>query len=888
MADLAERVRTSLAGHYAIERELGRGGMATVYLAEDVKHHRKVAVKVLRPELAATLGEDRFFREIEVAAQLQHPHILPLLDSGQAEGFFYYVMPYVEGESLRERLAQHGELPVHDAVRILSEVVDALAHAHQHGVVHRDIKPDNILLSGRHALVMDFGVAKAVSEASGRQKLTTAGVALGTPAYMAPEQAAADPHLDHRVDIYAVGALGYELLTGRPPFTGLTAQEVLAAHVTQAPEPVDKRRAGLSPALTQVLMRCLAKRPADRWQTAEELLAQLEPLVTPSGGITPTGTQPVAAVRRGRRWLKVALGTAGVVVVAAATIVLARPKPGVLTLGTVTQISFEPGLEIEPAISPDGRFVAYAAGPLSTTRIYLRQSGARPVALTTDSGSPQRRPLWSPDGTRILFETNVDLFVVPTLGGTPRMLAHEACCAAWSPDGRQVAYVRSPRRFGAFERPDSIDVTPPDGGPSRFVGLVFDPHSLTWSPDGRWLALVSGNDQFAEGVAGFGNKGPSAVALVPAVGGALVPVTDNTALNVSPAWTPDSRHILFVSNREGARDVYAVRLGSSGVPTGKPSRLTTGLNAHSISLSADGTRLAYSVYSSRANVWTVPIPIDGPVSVDRATRVTAGNQTVEQMELSPDGRWLYFDSDRSGNSDLYRMQLGGGEPEQLTTDPADDFSPDVSPDGRWVAFQSLRFGTRDIFVMPTGGGEAERVTDDPGEERGAIWSPDGRSLSYFLSGTGAREGLYVISKDQTGRWGRSRQVWNHPTRGDWSPDGRTLVSGWTDGIWLLPAAGGVPRRAYLVPDTISGPEAVDAKWSRDGRTIYFKASDRAGRGSIWALPATGGRPRLLVRFDDPERPSYRSPGWATDGRRFYFTINDRQSDIYVAELHGPR
>src|SRR6266480_2911150 len=280
MADLLERVRASLAGRYTIERELGRGGMATVYLAEDLKHHRKVAVKVLKPELAATLGEERFFREIHVAAQLQHPHILPLLDSGEADGFFYYVMPYVEGESLRERLAQHGELPVHDAVRILSEVVDALAHAHQHGVVHRDIKPDNILLSGRHALVMDFGVAKAVSEATGREQLTTAGVALGTPAYMAPEQAAADPHLDHRVDIYAVGVLAYELLTGRPPFVGLTPQEVLAAHVTQAPEPVERHRPALAPALSQVVMRCIAKRAADRWQTAEELLTQLEPLTT--------------------------------------------------------------------------------------------------------------------------------------------------------------------------------------------------------------------------------------------------------------------------------------------------------------------------------------------------------------------------------------------------------------------------------------------------------------------------------------------------------------------------------------------------------------------------------------------------------------------------------
>ena len=222
MSELVERLRAALADRYDVERKLGAGGMATVYLAEDLKHHRKVAVKVLRPDLAAALGGERFTREIEVAAQLQHPHILPLLDSGEAQGFLYYVMPYVDGESLRERLTARGELPVHDAVRLLSEIVDALSHAHGRGVVHRDIKPDNVMLSGRHALVMDFGVAKAVSEATGRQQLTTAGVALGTPAYMAPEQATADPHLDHRVDIYAVGVLAYELLAGRPPFTATT------------------------------------------------------------------------------------------------------------------------------------------------------------------------------------------------------------------------------------------------------------------------------------------------------------------------------------------------------------------------------------------------------------------------------------------------------------------------------------------------------------------------------------------------------------------------------------------------------------------------------------------------------------------------------------------
>src|SRR5438094_8869176 len=366
-----DRVAAALADRYRLIRELGSGGMATVYLAEDMRHRRQVAVKVLRPELAATLGADRFTREIETVAQFQHPHILPLLDSGQADGFFYYVMPSVEGESLRDRLARHGELPIHDAVKILVEVVDALAYAHAHGVVHRDIKPDNVLLSGRHALVMDFGVAKAVSEAGtreaggGRHALTTAGVALGTPAYMAPEQATADPNIDHRVDIYAVGVMGYELLTGRTPFAGLTPQQMLAAHVTEQPAPMSRYRPSLSPTLSAVVMRCLAKHPADRWQTAQELLAQLEPLLTPSGGSTPAQTQPLAAARptaTTRLGSRVAIGLL-VLALAVTGLLLARRRPAELALGRRTQVTLDPGLELDPALSPDGKLVAYAAGP---------------------------------------------------------------------------------------------------------------------------------------------------------------------------------------------------------------------------------------------------------------------------------------------------------------------------------------------------------------------------------------------------------------------------------------------------------------------------------------------------------------------------------------------
>ena len=324
-----ERLTAALAGRYRLERELGQGGMATVYLAEDIRHRRQVAIKVLRPDLTAALGPDRFTQEIEIAARLQHPHILGVFDSGSADGFLYYVMPYVEGESLRERLSRQGELPAHEAVRLLSEIADALGYAHSRGVVHRDIKPENVMLSGRHALVMDFGVAKAVNEASGQNRLTTLGVALGTPAYMAPEQASADPHLDHRVDIYALGVMGYELLAGRPPFTGASPQQVLAAHVMQAPELLSSHRPSLSPALTGVIMKALEKRPADRWQSAEEMLAHLEPLATPSGGMTPTSTAPVPAIAPARpgapgrvpRW---ALAGLGVAVLAAGAFALSR------------------------------------------------------------------------------------------------------------------------------------------------------------------------------------------------------------------------------------------------------------------------------------------------------------------------------------------------------------------------------------------------------------------------------------------------------------------------------------------------------------------------------------------------------------------------------------
>jgi len=299
MADIPNRLAAALSGSYRIEREVGVGGMATVYLAQDLKHDRQVALKILRPELTAAMGTDRFPREIHIIAQMQHPHILPLYDSGASEGFLYYVMPFVDGESLRSKLARTGPLPVNEAVRLLKEIADALSYAHARGIVHRDIKPDNVMLSGRHAAVTDFGVAKAVSAAGG-DKLTTVGIAVGTPQYMAPEQAMAEVNIDHRVDLYALGVMGYEMLTGHPVFEATTAQAILSAHVLEQPKDIREWLPNVPAVLAEALLKCLAKNPADRWQSADELLAQLELVATtPSGGMTPTTTRPYQAVKGG-------------------------------------------------------------------------------------------------------------------------------------------------------------------------------------------------------------------------------------------------------------------------------------------------------------------------------------------------------------------------------------------------------------------------------------------------------------------------------------------------------------------------------------------------------------------------------------------------------------
>jgi Tol biopolymer transport system component len=516
-------------------------------------------------------------------------------------------------------------------------------------------------------------------------------------------------------------------------------------------------------------------------------------------------------------------------------------------------------------------------------RIFIRPvGGGRTIPLSDDSTAVETGPRWSPDGARLLFLTRGGVSVASALGGSsqpvvPPSVAAGVASAAWSPDGREIAFVRA----------DSLLVTLADGGRARLVAAAADlgPHSCAWSPEGKWIACVSLNAGTVRPGTGFGNLAPSAILLFPASGGASIRLVEPRAFNQSPVWSPDGGRLLFVSNRDGPRDMYAISLTSSGQPRGVPARLTTGLGAISISLSENGRRLAYAVYSARANIWSLPIPAGGPVTTDAATPVTSGNQVIEGTRTSRDGRWLLYDSDLRGNSDIYRMPVNGGQPQQLTSDPADEFVPDLSPDGRAVAYHSWRTGTRDIEIKPLDGGPVERVTATPAQESYPMWSPDGRSILF--TDLVEPNSAFVTHREGSGRWSSPVLVARPAYGCDWSPDGRWIAYVSVESIgdrgplMVVPAEGGSARRVF--DPTVTEPPAEFCRWSPDGRTLYYKDHDAQGRASFWAVSAAGGRPRLLVRFSDLNRQSSRWD-FATDGRRLYFAIEDRQSDVFVAEL----
>ncbi|MGB5526383.1 MAG: protein kinase, partial [Gemmatimonadota bacterium] len=414
MPDLLERLKSALADRYAIESEIGRGGMAVVYLAEDLRHGRRVAIKVLHPELTATLGHERFLQEIKTVASLQHPHILPLYDSGEADGLLYYVMPFAEGESLRQRLDREGQLSVDESLRIAIEVADGLDYAHRKGVVHRDIKPGNILLTEGHATIADFGLARAIAVAT-EDRMTSTGLGVGTPLYASPEQATAQETLDGRTDIYSLGCVVYEMLAGEPPLTGATPKMIHARRMSETPTPLHSVRDTVTPTTDHAVARALARVPADRYATAAEFRKALQGAllaVTPAGVGGTVATADLSTPKQGTsRWRRLGMPVvAGVVIVTAAALLWlwgARGGRGPMeiTVSSTADVTNAPGVEYLPAISPDGNEVAYVASLGGSPQVFVRsttESGGG-ILPAQEEGETQLSPSWTSDGSSIRF-----------------------------------------------------------------------------------------------------------------------------------------------------------------------------------------------------------------------------------------------------------------------------------------------------------------------------------------------------------------------------------------------------------------------------------------------------------------------------------------------------
>ncbi len=878
-----ERLTAALADRYRIERELGQGGMATVYLAHDVRHDRRVALKILRPELAAILGGERFLKEIKTTANLQHPHILPLFDSGEVDGVVFYVMPYVEGESLRDRLFREKQLPVDDAVRIGREVADALDYAHRHGVIHRDIKPENILLHDGRALVADFGIALAVSSAGGRTRMTETGMSLGTPHYMSPEQAMGEREVTAKSDVYALGCVIYEMLTGEPPFTGPTAQAIVARVVTEEPRPLTLQRKTIPPHVEAAVLTALNKLPADRFATA----AQFAEALKGSGATVPrTAAAPAVRTRApvASHWRTAALGVSVVALAATGLAIWAmvRPTPS----GDVSRFAVGIGAEAplrysgsfaEPsrlAISPDGRelvYVGYAGRGTSRHALYLRPMD-RLEARQLPGTDSALVPAISPDGAQVAFLTGYDseertLKIASLRGGPPIAVfaGGIGSSLSWGPDGYVYfldAAGRTVRRVLSSGGPaeDVVHLTAPDSTVSYgFLHLL---------PGGR-AALVAafppdrGNESgyalravdFATGKFGATVQGVAGV--YTASGHLLYTTYRGTLMGVAfdpRALTLRGRPAALIENLDVRIRGYTELAISE---TGNLAYVTAGLNAaedfvwmarggeltvvdpgwtdrefEGFELSPDGTRLAVTISGVRSDVWIKQLD-QGPKS-----RITFGGAGNFDPAWMADGRHVSFVSRRDGASSLWRRRADGVGSEELVANVGREIvEARWSRDGAWLLLSVGSPPSMDLFAMRLGVDSAPRpLLAEPYDEGSPSLSPDGRWLAYISMETGEAQ-VFVRSfpEVQQGKWQISTAGGDAPL---WSHDGRELFFRSEDGRQILVAdmtrgpSQASPRKLLQLPAQgqfeSNGLGGHMFEVSRDGRRFLLVRQGAAG------------------------------------------------------------
>ena len=785
MAELIDRVTSAMADRYRIERELGAGGMATVYLAEDVRHRRKVAIKVLHAELSAVIGPERFLKEIELTAGLQHPHILPLFDSGSADGLLFYVMPFVDGETLRGRLTREHQLPIVDALRIATAVADALEYAHKHGVVHRDIKPENILLHEGRPVVADFGIALAVQQA-GAARMTQTGMSLGTPQYMAPEQAMGEKTVDHRADIYALGALTYEMLTGDPPFTGSTIQAIVARVLTEVPRPIAPQRKSVSAPIEHAVLTALEKLPADRFASAAEFAAALRP----ESAVT-AATQPVSRPMVLRRQSILPWAIAGIAATVTLILGLRRSEPATQPLVSATLLP-PPGEEFMEResfgrFSPDGqRFAFVLQSKEGVNRIWLRKLSDQDATVIPGTDGADA-PFWSPDGRSLGFFSRGRLMRVDTDG-----TGHLTLCAApataggtWGTNGTILFSVeREIRKVPAAGGQCETVVTAPPGQQVRGPSFLPDGRHYLYNhrsaPPQTTLVL---GDLAGQAPKRLRERAADPI-FVPPRFVTFGDYSGPTQAQVVMAQRFDARKltlegepIALTGGVRTAAGIFAYAASSSGLlaylpSTGDPGKLETdaaGVVVDSVRLRRTWThRQAWGrrvVALGGNGLWLYDLDRDVSTQLrDSASRnpiwspgdslivfttcslrfyrlrenrdsvlVRDGPGCLTPTDWSRDGRTILLTvmpGDTVPRSEIATYDVATGTVAPLVRGRSNVSEGTLSPDGRWLAYQSDESGSFEIYARPVRGpGATIRVSTQGG--RTARWTANGREIIYI-------------------------------------------------------------------------------------------------------------------------------------------------------------
>jgi len=862
-----ERLKSALADRYTVERMIGAGGMADVYLTHDVRHNRKVAIKVMHRDLAELVGVERFLREIETTAKLQHPHILPLFDSGSVDGTVFYVMPYVEGESLRSRLRRETQLPIADALRITTEIATGLAYAHRHGVVHRDIKPDNVLFQDGQAVLADFGISLPKIEDRPHTRLTEVGVSLGTPSYMSPEQVTGQ-EVDRRSDIYALGAVAYEMLAGQPPFTGSTVQTVLTKVISEEPRPVVEHRKSVPSHVSGAILKALEKLPADRWQTASEF----------ADALAGHGAHEVARTGRSSRavipWalaavLALALGWIGFRDERAIV-----PPNGPVRFGVEFDRGVVPSYTPIVRLSADGRqlFVsAMVERREEVLRRVLDRVGMEVIkgAGQGEQGTGNSRPFVSPDGRWVAYARQKKLWKVPVEGGTAIELATaEWSGGSWGKNGRLV-YTRAystglwtVSEGGGDERmltkPDESKAELghwwpqilPDGDHVLFTSYRTPIESatievLTISTGERKVLLTggvyglyvtTGHLLFAVG---------ETIRAVPfdldrlEVRGAPVAVVDDVAMNLTDGAAAfdvsENGTLAYLPVESYVADTEVVvvdRKGSESLALPKRDRY------NNPRLSPDGGRVSVDIRSanSMGDVWVFELGRSG------GTRLTAEGGRDFGAEWTPDSKELIFSSERPF-FDLYRRAADASQPAQpLLTGTYDHYTGAVSRDGKTFAFSLAVPGGGEIWTVPLEGQPVAKLYFANGFNLGhPTLSPDGRWMAYDSDESGQGVDVFIQSYPDA----RQKRVKVSPAHGSepmWTQGGRELVYREGDKVMavsidLTTGATGPPRVLF------SGPYPDNPGWTRP--RSYDVTAD-GERFLLTKLPGEQPRPRVMV------------------------------------------